>query len=156
MVTKLSATELPSQSVETRKCRVSEGEPQTTCAITINWDDPKAERAFATRGVVIAAQSLMRAAGDIPAELSVSVSELAKRERGGFAAKPTANNARKLMGKLDDTEYAAALRAIGINEREITRLVAARPTLPTAPVGVEAKRAAQRPGPVTTTRPNKK
>lgn len=147
---KIETNELPASETITRKARVAEGEPQAEVSLTINWDDRKAEREFARRSVVIAAQAIMRASGDIPSELTVSVSELAKRERGGFAMKPTATNAKRLMGKLSDDEYAAALAAIGINAAEVRRLVAARRTTPamSAPVGTEAKRVAMKPGPV--------
>lgn len=154
MATKQNEATLPASEVVTLKCRVAEGEPQSEVRLTINWDDVKAERTFALRGVKIAAQALMRASGAIPAELTVSVSELAKRERGGFAMKPSASNAKRLMAKLSDDEYRAALLAIGINEREATRLVAARKTneAMSAPVGTEAKRAARKPSAVTTTK----
>lgn len=139
-------------TLKTVKARVDENSPQAECKLTIKWDDAAAERAFATRGVVIAAQAMMRASGTIPADLTVSVSELSKRERGGFAMKPSAANANRLMAKLDDTQYADALRQIGIGEGEIKRLVAARAKLatatPTAPVGTAAKVAAKKPGPV--------
>lgn len=139
-------------SLETLKTRVEEGAEQSETKLTINWDDAKAERAFATRGVRIAAQAMMRASGSIPAELSVTVSELAKRERGGFAMKPTAANAGRLMAKLSDEEYATALSAIGIGAKEVARMVSVREKV-TAPVGTEAKRAARKPGPVTITKP---
>jgi len=139
----------------TRKCRVAEGEPQVEVKFHIDWDDATAERAFATRGVVIAAQSMMRASGSIPAEFAVKVSELAKRERGGFAMKPTPANAKRMIDKLSDAEYSAALLGIGINEREVARMVAVRAKLPTAPVGTVAKAAARKPSPVTVTKPTK-
>lgn len=155
MATKTETTKtLAASNVYAMKCRVAEGEAQSEVKLTVNWDSPEAERTFATRGVKIAAQALMRASGTIPAELTVSVSELAKRERGGFAMKPTANNAQRLMGKLDDAEYSAALTAIGIAAGEVRRLVAARKSNPVmaAPVGTAAKAAARKPGLVTVTK----
>lgn len=146
------ANELPASETVSIKCRVTEGEPQSEVKLTVNWDDEKAERNFALRGVKIAAQAMMRASGSIPADLAVSVSELAKRERGGFAMKPTAANAGRLMAKLSDEQYAEALAGIGISAGEVRRMVSARAKLPAAPVGVEAKRAATKPGPVTTTK----
>jgi len=98
--------------------------------LSIVWDSEKDARTFATRGVKIAAQAILRALGDIPAEYTVVISELAKRERGGFAMKPTPQNAQRMMAKLDDAQYAEALRGIGVNERDITRLVANRKTAP--------------------------
>lgn len=120
------ATEAKNETLETLKTRVEEGAPQSETKLTIHWDDAKAERAFATRGVRIAAQAMMRASGSIPAELSVTVSELAKRERGGFAMKPTAANANRLMAKLSDAEYITALTNIGISARDAQRMVANR------------------------------
>ena len=137
---------LEKSSTHTIKSRVADGEPQHETALTIHWDDDTATREFARRGVVIAAQSVMRATGDIPAEFAVTVSELAKRERGGFAMKPTPQNAQRMMAKLDDVQYADALRRIpGINERDITRLVANRKTVTVAP-------GADKSGPVTITK----
>ena len=141
--------------VETLKTRVEEGAPQSETKLTITWDDPKAERAFATRGVRIAAQAMMRASGAIPAELAVTVSELAKRERGGFSMKPTSANAKRMMDKLSDAEYSAALLSIGIADREVARMVANRVKLNVAPVGTEAKAEARRPGKATVTKPAK-
>lgn len=108
------------------KTRVEENSPQSECKLSIIFDDAKAERAFAIRAVKIAAQAMMRASGNIPAELTVSVSELSKRERGGFAMKPSAANANRLMAKLDDAQYADALAAIGIPAAAIKALVAKR------------------------------
>ena len=124
---------LEKSTVHTIKSRVAEGEPQVETALTIHWDDDTATREFARRGVVIAAQSVMRATGDIPAEFAVTVSELAKRERGGFAMKATPQNAQRMMSKLDDTQYADALRGIGVPERDIPRLIANRKTVTVAP-----------------------
>lgn len=134
--------------VETLKTRVEEGAPQSETKLTITWDDAKAERAFATRGVRIAAQAMMRASGAIPATLEVSVSELAKRERGGFAMKPTAANAGRLMAKLSDADYIAALVNIGVSAADAKRMAANRVKVE-APVGTAAVKAAKRPGPVT-------
>lgn len=140
-------------TVETLKTRIEEGAVQSETKLSINWDDAKAERAFATRGVRIAAQAMMRASGTIPAELSVTVSELAKRERGGFAMKPTAANAQRVMLKLSDAEYAATLIGIGVAAAEVKRMVANRAKVET-PVGVEAKRAARAPSAVVVTKPS--
>ena len=117
------------------KTRVDENSPtKVETAISVEWDDENATRMFAARGVVIAAQSIFRASGDIPAEYSVKVSELAKRERGGFTMKPTAQNAGRLMAKLSDDEYRAALVALGITAREVERMVTARTkSTPTTP-----------------------
>jgi hypothetical protein len=135
-------------TTETMKTRISEGEQQTETKLTITWDSPKDERAFASRGVRIAAQAMMRAAGDIPAELTVSVSELAKRERGGFAAKPTPASAQRLMAKLDDVQYEAALvqcfPSLSAGDRK--RLVAARTKAP-VPAPVQTSRSAPTPKP---------
>jgi hypothetical protein len=108
------------------KTRTAQGEAQHETLLTINWDDAKAERAFAERGVRVAAAAIWRAAGDIPATFSVNVSELAKRERGGFAMKPSAANAQRMMSKLSNDEYAVALASIGIDKRNIERMVKAR------------------------------
>lgn len=124
---------LPASETITRKARVAEGEEQSECNITIHWDDPKAERDFARRGVVIAVQAILRASGEIPAEFSTSVSDLAKRERGGFATKPTATNAKRMISKLDDADYAKALTDIGIGAAEVRRLIAARAKAATQP-----------------------
>ena len=117
----------------TLKTKVDASSTQSETVLTIVWDDAKAEREFATRGVKIAAQSILRATGDIPAEYSVTVSELAKRERGGFAMKPTPQNAQRMMAKLDDAQYAEALNAIGVSARDVARLVASRATVAVAP-----------------------
>jgi len=108
------------------KTRVQEGAEKHETALIIIWDDATAERTFASRGAIIAAQSIMRATGDIPAQYEVKISELAKRERGGFGMKPTAENAKRLLGKLPNDQYATALRELGISERDVTRMVAAR------------------------------
>jgi len=139
------ATALEKVTTHTIKTRVADGEPQSEVALTIHWDDDAAVREFARRGVVIAAQSVMRATGDIPAEFSVTVSELAKRERGGFAMKPTPQNAQRMMAKLDDAQYADALRGIGVNERDIPRLVTNRKAVTVAS-------GAGKSGPVTVTK----
>jgi len=75
---------------------------------------------------VIAAQSVMRGTGDIPATFEVKVSELAKRERGGFAMKPTPQNAQRMMAKLTDVEYAETLAGMGMNKSEVARMIAHR------------------------------
>jgi len=136
---------------ETIKTRVDENSAQSETKLVIIWDDAKAERTFASRGVRIAAQAMLRASGTIPAELTVNVSELAKRERGGFAMKPTPQNAQRLLDKLDNAQYAEALAAIGIGAGDIKRMVANR--VKAAPlVGVEAKRDAKKPSaPIITT-----
>lgn len=110
----------------TVKCRVDENSEKHECVVSIEWDDASAERTFAARGAIIAAQSIMRATGDIPATYSVKISELAKRERGGFAMKPTAENAKRLLGKLPNDEFANALRAMGVSERDVQRMLAGR------------------------------
>jgi hypothetical protein len=151
------ATQKHDSQVVTMKTRIAENEPQAETSLTIVWDDEAAARSFAIRAVKVAAQALMRAAGDIPAEFTVSVSELAKRERGGFAAKPSANNAKRMMAKLDDAEYRAALLAIGLNVREADRLVAARKVnaAMSAPVGNEARAAARKPSAPVITKPTR-
>lgn len=150
-------TELKKSEVVTMKCRVAEGEPQSEVALTINWDDAVAERAFAIRGVKIVAQAMVRASGAIPADLTVSVSELSKRERGGFAMKPTPENAKRMMSKLDDAQYAAALTSIGIPAGTVRQLVSTRKSnaAPAALVGTEAKRAARKPSVPVVTKPTK-
>ena len=117
--------------------------------LTIKWDSPDAERTFATRGVKIAAQSILRALGDIPTSYTVTVSELAKRERGGFSMKPTAANANRLMAKLPDDEYRAALVSMGVAPRDVERIVKNR-------VHVTVMPGKNKSGPVTITQVQKK
>jgi len=117
---------LEKSTVHQIKSRVAEGEAQVETALTIHWDDDTATREFARRGVVIAAQSVMRGTGDIPATFEVKVSELAKRERGGFAMKPTPQNAQRMMAKLTDVEYAETLAGMGMNKSEVARMIAHR------------------------------
>ena len=139
---------MATQKLEVKcKTAVSEGQPQVETALTIEYDDDAATREFAKRGVVIAWQNMMRATGDIPESAEVKVSELAKRERGGFAMQPTAKNANRIMAKLDDAEYAAALAQLGIAQRDITRLVANRVNTVVIPAPVKSKS-----GPVVVTK----
>jgi len=108
------------------KTAIEKDGAQVVTALTIHWDDDAATREFARRGVVIAWQNMIRATGDVPTDGEVKVSELSKRERGGFAMKPTAANANRMMAKLSNDEYAAALATMGVSQRDITRLVATR------------------------------
>jgi len=133
----------------TTKCKTRINEDateKTVTELTINWDGTDEQmRMFATRGVVIAAQAIMRATGDIPATLTVSVAELAKRERGGFAMKATPENALRLIGKLDDAAMTTALTQLGMSKSDIARILANRPKsaapiTPTLPAPVVAKK----------------
>ena len=117
---------LEKSSTHNVKTAIEKDGEQTVTALTIHWDDDGATREFARRGVVIAWQNMMRALGDVPTDGEVKVSELAKRERGGFAMKPTAANANRMMSKLSNDEYAAALATMGVSQRDIVRLVANR------------------------------
>ena len=133
----------------TTKCKTRINEDateKTVTELTINWDGTDEQmRMFATRGVVIAAQAIMRSTGDIPATLTVSVAELAKRERGGFAMKATPENALRLIGKLDDAAMTTALTQLGMSKSDIARILANRPKsaapiTPTLPAPVVAKK----------------
>ena len=133
----------------TTKCKTRINEDateKTVTELTINWDGTDEQmRMFATRGVVIAAQAIMRATGDIPATLTVSVAELAKRERGGFAMKATPENALRLIGKLDDAAMTTSLTQLGMSKSDIARILANRPKsappiTPTLPAPVVAKK----------------
>ena len=133
----------------TTKCKTRINEDateKTVTELTINWDGTDEQmRMFATRGVVIAAQAIMRATGDIPATLTVSVAELAKRERGGFAMKATPENALRLIGKLDDAAMTTALLQLGMSKSDIARILANRPksapaVVPTVPTPTAAKK----------------
>jgi len=133
----------------TTKCKTRINEDateKTVTELTINWDGTDEQmRMFATRGVVIAAQAIMRATGDIPATLTVSVAELAKRERGGFAMKATPENALRLIGKLDDAAMTTALTQLGMSKSDIARILANRPksapaVVPTVPAPTVAKK----------------
>jgi len=133
----------------TTKCKTRINEDateKTVTELTINWDGTDEQmRMFATRGVVIAAQAIMRATGDIPATLTVSVAELAKRERGGFAMKATPENALRLIGKLDDAAMTTALTQLGMSKSDIARILANRPksapaVVPTVPTPTVAKK----------------
>jgi len=133
----------------TTKCKTRINEDateKTVTELTINWDGTDEQmRMFATRGVVIAAQAIMRATGDIPATLTVSVADLAKRERGGFAMKATPENALRLIGKLDDAAMTTALTQLGMSKSDIARILANRPKsaapiTPTLPAPVVAKK----------------
>lgn len=141
----MNATEKSS----TVKCKtaIEKDAAQVETALTIHWDDDAALREFARRGVVIAWQNMIRATGEIPADAEVKISELAKRERGGFALAPTAKNATRIMAKLDDTQYADALRSMGVAPRDIARLVANRVNVSVIPAPVKSKS-----GPVTVTK----
>ena len=133
----------------TVKCKtaIEEGAAQVETSLTIHWDDDVALREFARRGVVIAWQNMIRATGDVPTDAEVKISELAKRERGGFAMKPTAANANRIMQKLDDTQYAAALVTMGVSQRDVAPLVANRVNVAVVPSPVKSKS-----GPVTVTK----
>lgn len=111
----------------TCKTRVDEKSTEKVeTKLTILWDDENATREFAKRGVVIAAQSIWRATGDIPASYEVRVSELAKRERGGFAMKPTPQNVMRLLGKMDDAQRVATLKELGLrSDRDIKSILSA-------------------------------
>lgn len=127
------------------KTAVSKDSPQVETELTIHWDDDAATREFARRGVKIAWQNEVRTIGEIPATAEVKVSELAKRERGGFALAPTAKNANRIMQKLDDTEYRAALIQMGVTPRDAERLVKSRVNVTVAP-------GKNKSGPVTVTK----
>jgi len=140
----MSATET---TIVKCKTRVDENATEKTVTeLTINWDGTDEQmRMFATRGVVIAAQSIMRSTGDIPDTLTVSVAELAKRERGGFAMKATPENALRLLGKLDVNAMTTALTQLGMGKSDIARILANRPkstapVVPTLPAPVVAKK----------------
>ena len=115
---------MATENKTTTKCktRLAAGGVANETALEIVWDGTDEQmRMFATRGVVIAAQSIMRATGDIPDTLTVSVAELAKRERGGFAMKATPENALRLIGKLDDAAMTTALTQLGMSKSDIAR-----------------------------------
>ena len=128
------------------KTRLAAGGVVNETALEIVWDGTDEQmRMFATRGVVIAAQSIMRATGDIPDTLTVSVAELAKRERGGFAMKATPENALRLLGKLDADAMTTALMQLGMGKSDIARILANRPKsttpiVPTVPAPTVAKK----------------
>lgn len=110
------------------KTRLSEDSPEkveTTMIVT--FDDENATREFAKRGVVIAAQNIFRTAGEIPAQYECKVSELAKRERGGFTMKATPENAAKLLSKLSDADATVMLQSLGMDKSAIARYLASRP-----------------------------
>jgi len=139
---------MATENKTTTKCktRLAAGGVANETALEIVWDGTDEQmRMFATRGVVIAAQSIMRATGDIPDTLTVSVAELAKRERGGFAMKATPENALRLIGKLDDAAMTTALTQLGMSKSDIARILANRPKsaapiTPTLPAPVVAKK----------------
>ena len=123
----------------TMKTAIDKNSEPVETELTIKWDSPDAERQFATRGVKIAAQSILRALGDIPASYSVVVSELAKRERGGFAMKPTPANANRLMSKLSDADYRATLIGMGVAPRDAERIVKNRVNVTVIPAPAKSK-----------------
>ena len=131
------------------KTRLSENSPEKVeTEITIEWDSPEAERTFATRQLGIVAQAIFRASGDIPASYHCKVSELAKRERGGFTMKATPESALRLLGKLNEADMTAALTQLGMSKSAIALILANRPKTP-APVAVNSK---PQPTPIRTTR----
>lgn len=105
--------------------------------VTVIYDDPTAERMFASRGILITAQAIFRASGEIPATYEVKVSELAKRERGGFTMKATPDNALKLLGKLNDADMTVALTQLGMSRSAIAAILANRPKPAQTPVATK-------------------
>lgn len=75
------------------------------------------------RGLVIMAQAQYRKAQHVPATEKIMVAELLKRQPGGFTVTPEsiANRAGK-----DETFYRNTLVALGIDAKQIDKLVAAK------------------------------
>ena len=94
---------------------------RTETACTVNLDDDKALREVAERGMRVAIQALLRAEGKIPTTYEIDVSELAKRSASPFKATPEslANKIRKMP----EAEYRATLANLGVNAKDIDRMV---------------------------------
>ena len=118
-------TNTPTSNTTVVKCRTrkSEADPVTTTTmLTITWDDDVAVREFAKRGVVIAWQSLVRAAGVIPDTDTVSIAELIKRTGGGFT--PTPERALGMLNKLSPDDYKHSLMALGLTGKILDTMCA--------------------------------
>lgn len=96
---------------------------RTETACTVTLDDDKALRDFAERGMRVAIQALMRAEGKISPTYAITVSDLNKRSASPFKATPEslANKIRKMP----EAEYRATLANLGINAKDIERMVKA-------------------------------
>lgn len=108
------------------KTRLNAGAPVQETRLTIVFDSEELVREFAMRAAVIAAQALYRDAGKIPAEETLSLTELRKRNAERGFAKPTPEKAAAAVDKLGDEAYAGVLRNLGMKEAEIKKLLAAR------------------------------
>lgn len=93
------------------KTRLNKDEKEgTTSKVTIELDDDAALQKFALRSAGIAWQAIARAAGVIPATDTVKLSDLAKRQGGGFKATPESLANR--IGKMSADDYRATLEKL--------------------------------------------
>jgi hypothetical protein len=105
-----STTEVIMATFKTRVTK--DGEVFTTDA-TFNWDGVTEEqvRKLAERSVIIATQSLYRAAGRVPATDTIQVAKMLARERGTFKATPESVVAK--VNKMTPEQRALILKMLG-------------------------------------------
>ena len=108
------------------KCKTKLNKDDTApveSVLTIEIDDEGAADKFMARSVAIAWQSLCRAAGVIPEADTVKVSDMAKRQGGGFKATPASIANR--VTKMSIEDYRATLAALKLDAKTIERMVKA-------------------------------
>jgi len=91
----------------TFKTRLARGGEATSTSAMIDFTDVTTEQMeeLATRSIVIAAQAVYRTAGIVPATDTIKVSEMLKRERGGFKATPESIAAKILKMSPEDRAF---------------------------------------------------
>lgn len=123
------------------KCRTRINETSTEkvlTELTVTFDDDKAVREFAKRGIVIAWQALARMAGTIPTSDVVSVAELIKRSGGG-GFKVTPDSVAAKINKMPPAEYSETLLKMGIDAATAKKMTAAYSAKYVAPTAKPAK-----------------
>lgn len=94
--------------------------------LTIVFDSPEAERAFAAAHAVVRVQSRIRASGSVPAKLTVTMSDLATK-RATFGPRTiTPDAAVSAIRALPDDTYRAQLIALGVDPKTADRMTKAR------------------------------
>lgn len=86
--------------------KLDKGAEPVETLVTINWDDSAVERVLAMQAAVVRLQGRWRAAGSIPREVSISISEL----RAGQRAAP--ESLEQKVSKLSDADKAELIRKL--------------------------------------------
>lgn len=98
--------------------------------LTIVFDSPDAERAFAIAHAVVRTQARIRASGSVPAKLTVTMSDLATKRASFGPRTVTPDAAVNAIRALPDDAYRAQLIALGVDAKSADRMVKARAMKP--------------------------